>query len=104
MRPHAVEPIFCVGIIRLTPVHNAVQKTAVGAGNFLRKIMRFIKMIVPQKRRALNQRGFAFDRCHHGINRHRAVSPFWAEAGKVAGVENRFQFFPHKNYWAAITS
>ena len=70
-------------------MHYSVQKTAIVTGNILRKIMRFIQMIVPQKRRTLDQLGFAFDSRHHRMNRHRVVSAFRSEAGEILKIKDR---------------
>src|SRR5262245_13706838 len=52
MLAHAPKPVLRVAIVRLTTMHDAMQKTSVGAGELLRKRVRGIEMIVPKQRRA----------------------------------------------------
>jgi hypothetical protein len=47
--PHAMEPILGVAEIRLPPVHDAVNVTALGVGNVLRDLVRLVQVIVPEK-------------------------------------------------------
>ncbi len=56
MRPHATPPILRVKIIRLAPVHEGVNKTAVGVLNALREGVRGIEMIVPEQNQRPDER------------------------------------------------
>ncbi len=50
MFAYTMKPVLRVGVVRLAPVHDPVQKAAVGAGDILRDLVRLIQVIMPQQR------------------------------------------------------
>lgn len=71
-----MEPIFRITVVRFAPVHDAVNKRAIGCLNVLRDAMGFIEMIVPQQ----HQRA------------HEFLVLFWQPGRAKENVEGFFQF------------
>jgi len=55
-----MEPVFRIPIIRLSPMENGVQITAVGVFNLLHDSVRGIEMVVPEENRGANEFAIRF--------------------------------------------
>src|SRR5438046_10561470 len=51
-----MEPVLGVAVVRLAPMHDRVQETALGVVDVLRYSVRLVQMIVPEQGCGANQR------------------------------------------------
>ena len=66
MRTDAVEPVFGVAVVRLAPVHETVDITAVGALNGLGDGVRRIQVVVPEQDESVRE-FTSISRQRHGV-------------------------------------
>jgi hypothetical protein len=67
----APEPVFGVAVIRLPPMHDAVEPASIARFDPLGNRVRSVQMIVPQQRRAAQHRLMAGINARRGKNRRK---------------------------------
>jgi hypothetical protein len=95
---YAAEPILCISVVGLAPVHDGMDETAILIFNLLGDGVRFIQMIMPEKQNGAQKslNGSGNSRLSEGAGKHLVNSAgvdgirprCGTERGEGAGIEH----------------